>query len=157
MIDFAELYGSHADHVYRFAFYLSGDRSTAEDIVSETFIKVWGARERVDLSTVRAYLLAIARNEYLQLLRRRRRESQLTADLQDPSAGIDERRGPADTLERTLRALQALPEKSRSALLLRVEEGLSYEDIGAALGVSPPAARVMVHRARARLGAAREE
>jgi RNA polymerase sigma-70 factor (ECF subfamily) len=62
-----------------------------------------------------------------------------------------------DELERVLRALQELPEVVRSAVLLRGEANLSYEDIASALGVSPGAARVMVHRARAKLAAEREE
>jgi RNA polymerase sigma-70 factor (ECF subfamily) len=157
MIDFAGLYRSHADHVYRFAFYLSGDRSTAEDIVAETFVRVWGARERLDLSTVRAYLLAIARNEFLQMVRRSKRETTLDPGFRDPAPAVDERLGVRDELERVLRALQELPEVVRSAVLLRGEANLSYEDIASALGVSPGAARVMVHRARAKLAAEREE
>lgn len=162
MLDFASLYEAHADAVYRFALYVSADPVTAEDVVSETFVRVWGARDRLDLSTVRAYLLTIARNVHLQEQRRARRlehldESSLTsrldsnAGLGDASMSLEAARATArEELEVTLRSLQELPEVDRAAVLLRAQE-LSYADIGAALGLAPVAARVRVHRARQKL------
>ena len=81
MLDFGGLYQAHAKEVYRFALYLSGDPTIAEDLVSETFIRLWNARERVDLATVKGYLLTIARNLYLHERRRAR-----------PTVGLDEGR-----------------------------------------------------------------
>jgi RNA polymerase sigma-70 factor (ECF subfamily) len=54
-------------------------------------------------------------------------------------------------LEEVLRMLQTLPEDIRAALMLRAEQDMSYAEIGAVLGMSEGAARVKVHRARARL------
>jgi RNA polymerase sigma-70 factor (ECF subfamily) len=51
-------------------------------------------------------------------------------------------------------ALQTLPEIDRAAVLLRAEEGMSYDEVAAALGISPVAARVKVHRARLKLAKA---
>jgi RNA polymerase sigma-70 factor, ECF subfamily len=56
-----------------------------------------------------------------------------------------------DELQRTLRAMQTLPELDRTVLLLRAEEELSYEDIAVATGLSVSAAKVKVFRARAKL------
>jgi RNA polymerase sigma-70 factor, ECF subfamily len=58
-------------------------------------------------------------------------------------------------LQFVLATLQTLPEVDRAAVLLRAEEGMSYTEIAAALGISPIAARVKVHRARLKLAAAR--
>jgi len=77
MTDFEKLYEDHARDVYRFALYLSGDRAVAEDITSETFIRVWTATARVELATVRAYLLTIARNLYLHGQRRQWRRTEM--------------------------------------------------------------------------------
>ena len=156
-LDFHSLYRNHAPDVYRFALFLSGDRTLAEDIVSETFIRVWGARERVEIRTVRAYLLAIARNLFLQGRRREKRIAALDDNLPDPRRRADDSRESRDELSRVLAQLQRLPEIDRSALLMRAEENLSYDEIAAALGISPGAARVKIHRARAKLSAAREE
>ena len=155
--DFAGLYHRHAGDVFRYALFLSGDRTTAEDIVSETFVRVWGARERVELTTVRGYLLAIARNVFLQGLRRRRREVVLADSLADRAPTPDAAHEVTAELRRVLAALAELPEIDRTALLLRVDEGLPYEDIAAILDISPTAARVKVHRARAKLARTRED
>jgi RNA polymerase sigma-70 factor (ECF subfamily) len=156
-IDFGALYRRYAEDVRRFALFLSGEPAVADDIVSETFVRVWGARERVDLATVRAYLLAIARNVYLHDLRRARSREAGTADLGIERTGDDpeHRRVRRRELETVLGELQRLPEPERTAVLLRAQE-VSYEEIAATLGISPGAARVKVHRARLRLAAARD-
>jgi len=151
MNEFEILSRAHAAAVLRFAWGLCGDRSRAEDIVSETFVRVLTRAPRIETRTALAYLLTIARNCYLGGLRRRRREVPLSDDLAavevDPAARLhDEARVAA-----TLRALRLLPEGERAALLLRVDHGLSYEEIAAALGISVGAAKVRVHRARLRL------
>jgi len=130
---FSELFQAHSRDVYRFALFLSGDHDLAEDIVSETFIRVWHARDRLDLTTVKAYLLAIARNLFLDERRRAARRTALVDEHADPrprsrTVGLVARRaaGRAD-------GTAALPEADRAAILLRAEEGLSYDEIGALL------------------------
>ena len=63
--------------------------------------------------------------------------------------------GAKAELQVVLEALQTLPEIDRAALLMRAEDGMPYEEIASALGVSPVAARVKVHRARLKLAKAR--
>lgn len=154
MTDLETLYRQHASAVFRFAWGLCGDRSTAEDLVSETFMRILTRAPRIETQTALAYLLAVARNTYLTGQRRRRREVPLPDGLlapeRDPAGGLD---GEA-RLQAVARALAGVPEGERAALLLRVDHDLSYEEIAAALGVSAGAAKVRVHRARARLAGA---
>ena len=82
MTDVEALYRQHASAVYRFALSLSGDRATAEDLTSETFVRLWTARDRLDLTTVLGYLLTITRHLYLQGRRHQARRSDL---LEDPT------------------------------------------------------------------------
>src|SRR5271170_5952682 len=74
---FTELYRSHAREIYQFAYYLSGDPALAEDIVSETFLRIWDSSASVRLETVRGYLFTIARNLFLHDLRRKRKQDPL--------------------------------------------------------------------------------
>ena len=154
VIDFSELYRAHAGDVHRFALFLSGDPALADDILSETFIRLWHARNRVDLTTVKGYLLAIARNLFLTEQRHARRMTALDERIQDTRAGPDRRAHSHIELEAVLAALQTLAEVDRAAVLLRAEEGMSYEEVAAALGISAVAARVKVHRARLKLAEA---
>jgi len=149
------IYRRHAPAVLRFAWGLTGDRSRAEDIVSETFVRLLARPPKVATETAVGYLLAIARSVHVSGWRRRRREVDLPAELRaeepDPALRLDER----DELQRVLAELAQLPEGERAALLLRVDHDLSYEEIGSVLEISAVAARVRVHRARVRLAGVR--
>ena len=152
--DFSALYRTYAADVRRFALFLSGDASRADDIVSETFIRMWNARARVDLATVKAYLLAIARNLYLQQRRDAKWLRPMDVDVSDPHPGPHQQADARDELRAVLEAPQALPEVDRSAVLMRADAGMPYEEIARALGISEASAKVKVHRARLKLAAA---
>jgi len=64
VVDFHSLFERHSQDVYRFAVYLSGDPSLAEEITQETFVRAWVMPGEVCGGTAKAYLLAIARNLY---------------------------------------------------------------------------------------------
>jgi len=156
MKEFETLYRTYASAVFRFAWGLCGDRSQAEDIVSETFVRVMTRAPRIETRTAVAYLLTIARNIYLSGQRRRKREVPLPEDLPAPTHDPAERLHGEDRLAATLHALRDLPEGERAPLLLRVDHELPYEEIAAALGISVGAAKVRVHRARLHLSNALE-
>jgi RNA polymerase sigma-70 factor (ECF subfamily) len=140
--------------------YLSGDPALADDITSETFVRVWSSPEPVRLATVKAYLLTIARNLWLMERRRRfRREGieEVNDALPDRGPGVSREVEVKDELGRVLRALQDFPEADRAALLMRAEEGLSYEEIAAVLGLPVATVKVKVHRARLRLAQIRNQ
>ncbi|MBP7589678.1 MAG: RNA polymerase sigma factor [Thermoanaerobaculia bacterium] len=161
MLDFATLYDEYARDVRRFALFLSGDATVADDITSETFIRAWGAKDRFDLASVRGYLFAIARNLHLHLLRRER--TRPTAPLGEEDSreiatgeASPERRATARSeLARVLAELQKLPEVDRAALLMRAEDQLPYDEIARVLDLTLSATKVKIHRARLRLAEAR--
>jgi RNA polymerase sigma-70 factor, ECF subfamily len=155
MIDFSRLYQAYALDVHRFALMLSGDPGLADDIVSETFIRLWSARARVDLTTVKGYLLTIARNLFLHERRHLRRLAALDDSRPAAEPAPDARLSAQQELSSVLTALQTLPEVDRAAVLMRAGEDMSYEEIAAALRISLAAAKVKVHRARLKLAEAR--
>ena len=148
MSDFSELYRRYAPEVFRFALYLTGNRADAEDITSETFVRLWASSEPIRSQTVKGYLCTIARNLFLRGLRQQSRRVELSEDLSDKSAGPQDRTEQKDELEKVIARLQKLPEIDRAALLMRALEELPYEEIALALGISIAAAKVKVHRAR---------
>jgi RNA polymerase sigma-70 factor (ECF subfamily) len=106
------------------------------------------------MATVKAYLIAIARNLFLQRLRRVRRQVPLADDVAEPSAGPEFAVDLRDELRAVLAKLQELPEVDRSALLMHAELELPHDEIARALGLSLAAVKVRVHRARLRLAQA---
>jgi RNA polymerase sigma-70 factor (ECF subfamily) len=156
MDEIEKLYRKHASAVLRFAWGLCGDRGAAEDVVSETFMRILVRVPRIETQTALGYLLAVARNTYLKGLRKRRREVPLPDEIHAPEHDPAEQLDGRAHLEVVLQELRGLPEGERAALLLRVDHGLPYEEIASALGTSVGAAKVRVHRARLRLARARE-
>jgi len=148
--DFHALYERHAKDVFRFAFYLCGNRAVAEDLAADAFARAWTKAESVRASTVKGYLFTIVRN----LISERARSSRGEAF---DDATPDTRPGPAEQasgrleLQAVLDALGHLQEADRAALLMRVQDGMSHEEIAAVLGQSVVATRVRIHRARLRL------
>lgn len=147
---FHNLWVRYAGKIYRFALYLSGDPAAAEELTAESFLRVWASWERIEWPTVHSYLYAIARNLYFQQLRQRKRERPLDERMPGPPSLAHETE-VQEQLEQALQAMRQLPEVDRSALLLRAQEALTYEEIAMVLGLPVSTVRVKVHRARLRL------
>ncbi|MGA3346666.1 MAG: RNA polymerase sigma factor [Terracidiphilus sp.] len=155
MMNFQSLYEKYAPDVRRFALFLCGDRSLADDITSETFLRVWSTRGRIRELTVKSYLFTVARNVHRDLQRQSWRRAGLDDKHTDPGASAHKRLEHRQELESAIAELQKLQETDRAALLMRALDEMPYEEIAAALNITPAAARVKVHRARARLMAVR--
>ena len=153
-MDFADLYGRYSQDVFRFSYFLSGNRELAEDIAAETFARALTAKDPLRPGSVKAYLLAIARNLFLDWVRVQGRTTSLSQEhLHTPDGKPDPETIAAGRLDlaATLEALQQMPEGERAALLMAGVDGLSCEQIAAALSCSVAAVKVRVHRARLRL------
>jgi RNA polymerase sigma factor (sigma-70 family) len=121
----------------------------AEDVVQQSFVKAYEAMHRDEAElNLRPWLYRIAHNGALNALRDR---SLAHAELDQRIDGVER---PDQAFERSVGlrelvvAVQALPERQRSAILLRELEGRSYEEIAAALGVTDGAVRQLLNRAR---------
>jgi RNA polymerase sigma-70 factor (ECF subfamily) len=148
--NFHEIYGRYSRDVYRFALYLSGDISQAEDLTSEAFLRLWTAPAPAQLDTVKSYLFAIVRNLYVQNWRIEKREAPLTESAA-PYQSVEQAIDAKAELARVLAALAELDPLERAALLLRSDHQMAYEDIARLLEISTVSARVKVHRARQKL------
>ena len=156
MLNFEDLYESYATDIYRFAFWLAGDSFEAEDVASETFVRAWVRSSTIRTETLKAYLLTIARNVFLERQRKARRQVALEDVHRDPAPGPDKQVESRHELLRVQRLLQTLPEIDRAALVLRAQHKLPYAEIARVLGLSLTTAKVKVHRARKKLLMARD-
>ena len=151
MLDFLHLYNTYATDIYRFSYWLCGDAVDAEDITSETFLRAWTHRANIRTETMKAYLLSIARNLYLERLRKHRMHAELTDTMPDPGPGPDKRSEDRDNLVRIQKSLQQISEVDRAAFILRVQHELPYEEIARVLQLSLSSVKVKVHRVRLKL------
>jgi RNA polymerase sigma-70 factor, ECF subfamily len=146
----------HHGVVYRFLLGFLRDEELAADVTQDTFLKVMarlgGFRGE---AAFRTWLLAIARNEALGTIRSRgRRREEPLEEAGRMSAGEeppDIRAVRADEIQRIRGALDRLPEKQRLSVSLRLFDGLSFRDVGEAIGSSEGAARVNYHYGITRL------
>ena len=152
-MDFHDLYTRYAADVHRFSMYLACNRALADDITGDTRPTRRACRSAAPIreATVKAYLFAIARNVYLQELRRTSRHDELDDSIPSTSPRQDARVEQRAALGAVLRALRGFSAVDRVALLMRTQDGTSYEEIAHTLGLSVSAAKVKVHRARMKL------
>lgn len=151
MITFHQLYEKYAADVYRFSFWLSGSAMEADDLTAETFARAWAGREKIRTETVKAYLLSIARNLYLEQQRKAKRFVELTPEQTDPMPQPEKIVTQRLTLQMAQETIQALPEIDRTVFLMRVEGGLPYAEIARATNLSLSAVKVKIHRVRLKL------
>ncbi len=155
-MDFESFYRKYAPTVRRFALFLCGDPAMADDITADTFLHALQAHERIRQPTVKSFLFTVARNAHRDLQRRWRRFDELDGDQADVSISTHARLEQQQETGEVLAALQQLPEVDRTILLMRVLDDMPYEEIATALDISVNAAKVKVHRARAKLMHARD-
>ena len=153
---FETLVELHSGELFGYLWRLMGDEADARDCLQDTYLRAFRAYGRLqDFRHLRAWLYKIATNTArTQLVRNRRRERRSVV-LQEPIASGD-RAVDLQVAERTQlaavrRAVQALPERQRAALLLRKYQELEYAEIAAALDCSETAARANVYQALRKL------
>jgi RNA polymerase sigma-70 factor (ECF subfamily) len=146
------------DTLYRVGRRLTGETADAEDLVQETLLRAWrGWGSFTAGSNVRAWLLTILRNTFISRWRSKRKEgTPVSLDDADPHAihravgGTD----PEGTFfervvdQHVVRAVEALPEEFREALVLSDLEGLPYAEVAEVLGIPVGTVKSRLFRAR---------
>lgn len=150
---FARLLAGHQQKIFALIYRYTHDRAAAEDLCQETFFKVWKyARTFQGRSAVATWLYRLAVNtclNYRQQQKSRPVELPLFEDSQAAAATLDPE---LDRREELLhRALAALPERQRLALLLVNFSAHSYEQVAEIMGLSLGAVESLLFRARRRL------
>ena len=145
---FREIYERHYRDVYRFALFLSGHPSKADDLTAETFIRAWTARDRIRQGSVRSYLLTITRNLHRDQQRAARRLLPIEDVFVDDTPRPDEHAVHASSLRQVRAGLRDVARGDRRALLLYAVRGLSYAQVAGVLGVSVGAVKSRICRAR---------
>lgn len=166
---FRQLIDTFQDRIFRIVInVLHCDRSTAEDLCQEVFLRVHRGLPSFDGSArIGAWVHTIATNVAITEYRKRRaqKRNRRTLSLDAPIAGSDDlfldpagreqrpddRAHQLEFLARVRACVHRLPEEFRDAVVLRDMEGLSYEEIAAVLRVPPGTVRSRIHRGRVAL------
>lgn len=154
-LTFTSLVEQHGADLYRFAWSLTRSPHDADDVYQETMLKAFKAWRTLPCdANHRAWLFRIASNTWISDRRKQGRVHQFGEDQPDlPSPEPDTARQVAatETLEHVTAAIEQLPPKQRTALVLRKYHDMTYEEIGAVIDASPEAARANVYEALRKL------
>lgn len=151
---FAALVDRHQPALRRFCRSILGDEAAARDAAQETFLRLWAGRDRYRAEGhFVAFLFTLARNHCRSLQRRRALRAWVGLGSDEATAARSPSVDPSApdalmTHERhrlVAAALDRLPEKFRTPLVLRFVDELPYEDIARVIGRTPSAARSRVH------------
>ncbi len=139
------------ERFYRVAYYILEDRADALDAVQDLYVKLWKMRDSLDLvENPGAYGALLMRNLCIDRIRRARPSEPLEDDLPGKPPP-DEALMLRETLGALFQAMENLPESQRKLLKMHLLQGMTYDEIAAATGLTPLNIRVQVSLARKKL------
>ncbi len=139
-------------HLRAFARSLTGRSDLADDLVQETLLKAWAARERYAPGTrMKSWTFVILRNSYLTLLRRNRFRGEWDEEAMGHLLTAPPAQDQSMHLSDVQRGLLELPESQREALILVGAGGFSYEEAAEICGCAVGTVKSRVARARVAL------
>ncbi len=151
-----EIVRTHSQRVYRLAYRLTGNKHDAEDLTQEVFVRVFRSLDNYQPGTFEGWLHRITTNLFLDSVRRKAR-IRFEALPEDAERVAGSSPSPAQAVDDALydpdvqAALDELPADFRAAVVLCDVEGLTYEEIGAVLGIKLGTVRSRIHRGRSQL------
>lgn len=158
---FSDIVEIYKDKLYHLAYRMTGNRQEAEDIVQETFLRVYRSLDRYDEALkFSTWIYRICTNLCIDRLRKRKASYSLDADVSE-GEGTDwysmlpsEEPTPegrlmlSETQRRIREAIDTLPEKYKSVVILRYMHDMSLQEIGDVLDMPVTTVKTRVHRGR---------
>jgi RNA polymerase sigma-70 factor (ECF subfamily) len=143
--DYNQCVDTHADGLYRFMLKHIRDTEQARDLVQEAFAKMWLKVEDVSAEKAKSYLFSTGYNTMIDQIRRDKKKGNFNEVEVQKLANSNQY---SDLNEILHEALETLPEKQKSVVLLRDYEGYSYQEIGEITSMSESQVKVYIFRAR---------
>ncbi len=137
-----------ADSVYRFIRADIKDDDRANDIVQESFEKLWRNVTEIEYIVVKSWLFSTAYHTMIDIIRK---EKRMTTVEEYNETDLSHESQYSDLNEILHSALERLPEQQRSVILLRDYEGYSYKEIGEITGLTEPQVKINIYRGRVTL------
>lgn len=138
---FRQLYDRHSRPVAAFIYQLTHSAVDAEDILQDTFLKLWTSREQLPaIDHIGNYIFIIARNKTVDHLRKVARQQQLVdqvwANISEVADALDLQLDARESQQLISNALAQLSDQKQTIFRLSRVEGLSHDDIATQLGLS---------------------
>lgn len=138
----------YADRVYRFILKNMRDDAAAQDVVQETFEKLWKNVADVNAQKVRSYIFTAAYHTMLDYIRKNKRLQGIEEAQTEIHSHTEQYSDLGELLEQ---ALDRLPDIQRHVIRLRDYEGYSYQEIGQITGLKEAQVKVYIYRGRLKM------
>jgi len=135
----------YSDSVYRFIRTNLKDEDRANDIVQDSYEKLWRHVAEIDYSVAKSWLFTTAYHNMIDIIRKEKRITSLE-DYHEQEMIYESHY--SDLNEILHEALERLPEQQKGAVLLRDYEGYSYKEIGEVMGLSEAQVKINIYRGR---------
>jgi RNA polymerase sigma-70 factor (family 1) len=135
---FKEIFDLYYENIRRFVYYKTGDVDLADDMVQDTFLKIWDMRQKINNKTIKALLYTISGNLVKNYFKHRQIKFNFMNEkninpLSEPADFDLEQEEFRQLLQNTL---ASLPEKNRMVFLMNRMDKLTYNEIATRLGLS---------------------
>jgi RNA polymerase sigma-70 factor (ECF subfamily) len=134
-----------ADNLYRFVLKNLKEDAATEDIIQDTFEKLWVKLEEVSALKVKSYLFTTAYHTMIDYIRKEKRNIMVDPFTLNKESEANHYSDLGEVLDR---AVQNLPEDQKAVVMLRDYEGYSYREISEITGLSEAQVKVYIYRAR---------
>lgn len=143
---FREIFDRHKNRTYDFALRMLGDRDAAGDITQEVFLRLYRAIDgNPEIGNMQNWLFILTRNLCLNEIRDSKKE--INIDSLDFVEAVEADFARND-VRQIRKAMSALNAKYKEVLVLREYEGFTYSEIAGILGITVPAVRSLLYKAR---------
>src|SRR5262245_14680589 len=159
MMDWGAILAEHGPTVWRTAYRLLDHHHDAQDCYQETFVAAFRFAQSQTIADWPSFLVSLATRRAMDRLRQRYRSGRRSISidaLPEPLSEVDDPlqlARAAELMERVREGMAELPDKQAEVFWLSCLEGLSHQQIADHMAIPPGEVRVLLHRARARLGA----
>ena len=158
-VRFRKILAEHKDQIYSHALYFLGNYQDAEDVTQEVLIRIWQNLISIRRGKEKAWVMRVTHNLCIDYARSRHKRSEVVLNenvnfLKAQTTGSPLEPDPAklaqrsDFTEHILQALQKLPQKLKSVLMMREIQGLKYKEISQVLGMPINSVKVYIHQGR---------
>jgi len=147
--DFSEIYDKYIEKIYRFIFLKVNSQDIAEDLTSETFLRVFESFKTNNIENPQAFLYRVARNLVTDHYREKGRTQVVSADyvsVVDPEENLEKKAILNSDMEQVRFALSSLKEDYQNVIVWHYLDDLPIIEVARMLDRSEEAPRVLLHR-----------
>jgi len=137
----------YADHLFRFIMKQSRNEALAQDVVQESFEKMWLKLDAINGAKAKSYLFTTGYHTMLDVLKKEKRVTSIDGESEQEQSHQQPQQY-SDLSEVLEEALERLPDIQRTVIMLRDYEGYSYEEIGEITELNASQVKVYIYRGR---------